>query len=544
MKKLATFSGYISTKGYEAYYGYPLLFYFDNNSKKNVIAPLFIIKVKFIKQNQQIYLQKDEQGPSCGIQGFSKIGFRTEEIADVSQSIEELYTSDLSDPKNLAEKCMALIQKESGIQVNEAINPNVLTNSKKLSKNMASGIYNKSLIFAGENTAYNINLLQDLLDLKKKNDIDKTALSFILETLPQVKGSEKTPILPFPSNEYQVKALQDIFDNKLSVITGPPGTGKSQYISNLLINLFLEGKSVLFVSHTNPAVDVVNEKINEQFRNLMLRTGSKPFRQDLKGKFNELIMDSEKKAHSRTSLKDINILWKTIITYRYKLIELDRFEEEYEKQYRFYNDENELPLFSKFAFRIKRFKTFLKLIWLKYQLNRFPTKLVIEKEIRRLEKSYYNASLEFVRNIYIKKMLGKGRRIGKVKSFLHHVDSSRLSDGGIDSYSFISALEVLKIWSSTLKSIRRTFPLNPCIFDYVIFDEASQIDLPSAAPALYRAKRAIVVGDPMQLTHIAGITKDMDKSLAKIHGLLKKKIYILQRRDIAMYLFINLRSIL
>jgi len=67
-----------------------------------------------------------------------------------------------------------------------------------------------------------------------------------------------------------VKALQNIFQNKLSVITGPPGTGKSQYISNLLINLFLEGKSVLFVSHTNPAVDVVNEKINEQFRKALI----------------------------------------------------------------------------------------------------------------------------------------------------------------------------------------------------------------------------------------------------------------------------------
>ncbi len=77
-------------------------------------------------------------------------------------------------------------------------------------------------------------------------------------------------------------------------------------------------------------------------------------------------------------------------------------------------------------------------------------------------------------------MLGKGRNIGKVKSFLHQVDSSRLNDDGIDNYLFINALDVLKIWSSTLKSIRRTFPLIPGIFDYVIFDEASQVDLPSA----------------------------------------------------------------
>ena len=541
-EKLTTFSEYINTKGYEVYYGYPILFYFDDNSKKYLIAPLFIIKVKFIKKNVKLYLQKDEQYPACGIQAFSKLGFRTEEIADISQSLEELFRSSLSDNKNLAGKCLEIIQKEADIQINEPINPNRLTNSKKLSKNMTPGVYNKSLVFAGENTVYNINLLQDLLELKNKKDLYKTALSFILEKVPSLKGIDKTPVLPFPSNEYQIKALQNIFQNKLSVITGPPGTGKSQFISNLLINLFLEGKSVLFVSHTNEAVDVVNHKINKQFRNLMLRTGRKEFRQDLKGKFNELILDSEKRTYNGTGLKAINSLWKTIITYREKLIELDTLERNFEELYYRYNDESKslirLNLFSRLAFSLRRFLLFLKLQFLKNKLGKFPTKLEIEQEIRRLEKKFYKSSEEFVKGIYVQKMLGKGRSVGKVKSFLHQVDSSRLNDNGIDSYSFMNAIDVLKIWSSTLKSIRRTFPLSPGIFDYVIFDEASQVDLPSAAPALYRAKRAIVVGDPMQLTHVAGLTRDIDKGLAKIHGLTgKKNIYPSKIRycDISLY---------
>lgn len=541
-EKLTTFSEYINTQGYEPYYGYPVLFYLDDDSKKYLIAPLFIIKVKFVRENQNLYLQKDEQNPTCGIQAFTRLGFRTEEIADISQSLERLFRGELSNSENLAEKCLEVIQRETELPINEPVEPNKLTNREKISKNMASGLYNKSLVFAGENTVYNISLLQDLMELKEKNDLDKTALSFILEKVSSVKGVEKIPILPFPSNEYQVKALQDIFQNKLSVITGPPGTGKSQYISNLLINLFLEGKSVLFVSHTNPAVDVVDEKINEHFRNLMLRTGKKEFRQDLKGKFNELILDSEKRIHGGTNLKDIQSLWKTIITYREKLVELDTLERKFEELYYHYNNESKplmrLNLFSKLAFSVRRFLLFLKLQLLKNKLSKFPTKLEIEREIRRLEEKFYKSSKEFVRGIYIQKMLGKGRSIGKVKSFLHQVDSSRLNDNGIDSYSFMIALDVLKIWSSTLKSIRRTFPLSPGIFDYVIFDEASQVDLPSAAPALYRAKRAIVVGDPMQLTHIAGLTRDLDKGMAKIHGLTEKKdIYPSKIRycDISLY---------
>lgn len=530
-EKLTTFSEYITTQGYEPYYGYPILFYIDENpethQKKNLIAPLFIIKVKFIKKNQHLYLQRDEQNPTCGIQAFSRLGFRTEEIADLSQSIEKIFRSELSNSENVAEKCLETIQRETEIQINEVIDPSRLTNSKKLSKDMISGLYNKSLIFAGENTIYNISLLQDLLELKGKNDLGKTALSFILEKFPSVKGVEKIPVLPFPSNEYQVKALQDIFQNKLSIITGPPGTGKSQYISNLLINLFLEEKSVLFVSHTNPAVEVVDQKINEQFRNLMLRTGKKEFRQELKGKFNELILDSEKRMHSVTDFKYLHSLWKTIIAYRKKLVELYILERKFEELYFWYNNESlalvRLSLFSKLAFSVKRFLSFIKIQLVKRKLNKFPDRLEIEREIKKLENNFYKSSEIFIKGIYIQKMLGKGRKIGKVKSFLHQVDSSRPNDGGIDTYLFINALDVLKIWSSTLKSIRRTFPLNPGIFDYVIFDEASQVDLPSAAPALYRAKKAIVVGDPMQLTHVAGLTRHIDKGLAKIHGLTEKK---------------------
>src|SRR6185369_8536198 len=44
-----------------------------------------------------------------------------------------------------------------------------------------------------------------------------------------------------------------------------------------------------------------------------------------------------------------------------------------------------------------------------------------------------------------------------------------------------------------------TLPLDPDLFDVVIFDEASQIPLEEAIPAIYRSHQVIIVGDEMQL---------------------------------------------
>ena len=49
--------------------------------------------------------------------------------------------------------------------------------------------------------------------------------------------------------------------NRISVIEGPPGTGKTQTILNIIANLILQGKTVQVVSNNNSAIDNVMEKL-------------------------------------------------------------------------------------------------------------------------------------------------------------------------------------------------------------------------------------------------------------------------------------------
>src|SRR5690606_9337527 len=61
----------------------------------------------------------------------------------------------------------------------------------------------------------------------------------------------------------QQKAVDTAFNNNLSVIEGPPGTGKTQTILNIIANAVMNGQSVAVVSSNNSAVKNVYEKLGK-----------------------------------------------------------------------------------------------------------------------------------------------------------------------------------------------------------------------------------------------------------------------------------------
>jgi predicted DNA-binding WGR domain protein len=77
------------------------------------------------------------------------------------------------------------------------------------------------------------------------------------------------------------------------------------------------------------------------------------------------------------------------------------------------------------------------------------------------------------------------------------------------------------IWLMSPLSVSDTLPLDPDLFDVVIFDEASQIPLEEAIPAIYRSHQVIIVGDEMQLpptTFFAGGRADEDSVVVEEEG--------------------------
>ena len=87
---------------------------------------------------------------------------------------------------------------------------------------------------------------------------------------------------PAPLNAEQRNAVRDALTEPLTVITGPPGTGKSQVVSAILVNAAWRGQRVLFSSKNNKAVDVVLDRVNGLApRPTVLRLGARALQEQL-----------------------------------------------------------------------------------------------------------------------------------------------------------------------------------------------------------------------------------------------------------------------
>ena len=83
--------------------------------------------------------------------------------------------------------------------------------------------------------------------------------------------------LPLPSDTSQSAAVVAATRNKDFVLFGPPGTGKSQTIANMITQLLAHGKTVLFVSAKTTALEVVRPEAQRHRARLVLPRS--PFRQ-------------------------------------------------------------------------------------------------------------------------------------------------------------------------------------------------------------------------------------------------------------------------
>ena len=75
---------------------------------------------------------------------------------------------------------------------------------------------------------------------------------------------EVTQNLPLAADSTQARVVADAVAGRSIVVEGPPGTGKSQTVSNLIFRALATGRSIMFVAEKKSALDVVARRLREE----------------------------------------------------------------------------------------------------------------------------------------------------------------------------------------------------------------------------------------------------------------------------------------
>lgn len=389
---------------------------------------------------------------------------------------------------------------------------------------------------------------------------------------------------PLSLSDSQENVIKSIEENTIVSVAGPPGTGKSQTIVNLVAHLVANGKTVLVASRMDKATDVVAERLNNLGAPfLALRAGRQNYQKQLnfqlqdllnnkveldKGYDNALLVDVEDMYNLVSSIRenekkceeiiDLENEWRTLIeqkeqserelgtkqfiSKKLKKDELEtvsglvkKLEKDIEKSGFFTN------LFNKIrASRLKKTLKISKFDVCYEDLERLKQELfnedlacqarIIESKIHKIGNMHQ--LLEGIRNLKRKQAnlaveILRGKRRDSLKGLLRdqtkrqrlfvHSKSlvarkrqqqSRL----LETEDFKPLLEAFPCWCVTTYAISGSLPMKPGLFDVAIIDEASQCDIASCFPIMFRAKKAVIVGDDKQLPHLSFLEKAKEQS--------------------------------
>lgn len=231
------------------YLSFGLINYVPKNSKKALLAPVFLVPVKgkTKRTNNGYELLIDADNISINTTFFEYLN----QTCDIS--FDELYSVEKNiDNINITTVFNAIRQKTSSdcsIAVDE--NKCFLSVFSFANYVIWEDIHNRKKQLL-EN-----KVIKNLVDGTQYIDENPKSTKFIDNFDPSHLA------IPLSADSSQIKAIMDCASGKSFVLDGPPGTGKSQTIVNMIVNSLYNGKSVLFVSEKMAALEVVKKRIDD-----------------------------------------------------------------------------------------------------------------------------------------------------------------------------------------------------------------------------------------------------------------------------------------
>ena len=361
-------------------------------------------------------------------------------------------------------------------------------------------------------------------------------------------------IFPFGANKSQFQAVKNAMSSQISIIEGPPGTGKTQTILNIIANIVKNGQTVAVVSNNNAATDNVYEKLQKYHLDyLCARLGKRENKEDFinnqTGKYPKFEDKLENEYSIQNEILELNQSITKIFDIQNSIAKLREELNEITLQHQYFNKHNNnninIPkirnikkITSKIIMKLKVEYEELQEINLWFRIKSQFLYGIGKKDFYKRERkdiiNCYNRLFFIVKEMELKNSIkDKSKQLeqlGNNKLNILIDNSTKLLNEHLRKR--YSNKEERKIYDvkelynnsqqfnedypivfSTTYSIKKCLNKN-YLFDYIIMDESSQVDLITGVLALSVAKNAVIVGDLKQLPNV--ITTDNKNIIEEI----------------------------
>lgn len=413
------------------------------------------------------------------------------------------------------------------------------------------GLRNAAALFLAVDRSYTQGTAADLEAMAELPNYAQHGTSLVALLAGNADGVVRTKAPPLIQlqelTERQFDAAYDMLSLPLSVIQGPPGTGKSDVIVSVIASAVAAGHSVLFASKNHQALDEVEQRLSAFCGDVPVLVRGR----DADGERNTNFL-AELKALTLTepaNLPEVSPAPALQIAAQSELL----------KHRRKQRAELELKL-AALLDRLDRIGTdngsqhrpwYLR--WISYLIAHFVSPTVFSNSIGVTPTSLRNEVEKLYRTLSTmdpmpvaadfpphdaahKAALGEAlRSIFNRRATLDHPTRAQLQ-ATISELEFSDTkphprnvmdedarllLRYRPVWLISTLSVPSRVPLIPGLFDLLVIDEASQCDIASSLPLFHRAKRAAVVGDPLQLEFVPGLSVRQEHALMDHAGLPK-----------------------
>ncbi|UII25338.1 AAA domain-containing protein [Fulvivirga maritima] len=357
-------------------------------------------------------------------------------------------------------------------------------------------------------------------------------LQYLLDENPAISSTSGDYIkgrIPVILSEAQQVILKSGAEHPVTMIVGPPGTGKSYTIGALAIEHMSRGESVLIASRTDEAVDVIISKVASQLGidRCVIRGGRKRRYLTPLMRFLKALLSRANKL--RYLIEEFGIagrmdafkLAKRITELKGKLQELEEDTRTLEESLILEVD-NEMRWGDYLSKEREGLWNWLKTEYLDLR-NRYQTPVwKISERLGEADEQKIEQTLELIKLKYVFQILEVlEHNWNDIKQFREGLglasDTETLKL--FSKIDFKAILKAFPIWAVTMADVKDVLPFTKEMFDVVIIDEATQCDIASCLPLMQRAKRVVFAGDPCQLKHVSFLSTDLQTIFREKHGL-------------------------